>query len=257
MFLFKKIVSQFFFPLPLSLLFCFIGIYLLWLTKKQKTGKVFVTLGISLIALFSFNPVGNALLSPLENQYKVQSGITNAEIKYVVVLGGGHTSDTRLSVTSQASNSTLKRLIEGILLYRANRGCKLVLSGGSWLDSDSDAQIMAEVAKGLGVFAPDIIIESKSKDTQDQVVLLKSTLHTNKFFLVTSASHMPRSMALFQNPGQRPIAIPADHLVESPNLRDPGFYFPCGKFLRKSESAVYEYLGLVWAKLNGAKCFPI
>lgn len=135
MFLFKKIVSQFFFPLPFSLLFCFSGIYLLWLTKKQKAGKVFATLGVCMIALFSFNPVGNALLSPLENKYKALASTENTAPKYVVVLGGGHFSDAGLPLTSRATNPTLKRLIEGIPLYRANPAVNLFCRGGGWRDT--------------------------------------------------------------------------------------------------------------------------
>ena len=248
MFMLRKIISQFFFPLPLSLSICLVGLCLLWFTRKQKTGRTLVSIGVFLILLFSFNPVANALLSPLEEKYSPYDALTNTPSKFVVVLGGGHHADVRLPLTSQLTDESLKRLVEGICLHRASPGSKLVLSGGTFLGRTSDAQKMADVAKMLGVSDADIVLERESKDTKDQAVLLGPVLQTNRFILVTSAAHMPRSIALFNKEGMRPSAAPTGHHVEKRAVQDPRIYFPCGPALRKSETAIYEYLGLIWAK---------
>jgi len=151
-------------------------------------------------------------------------------------------------LASQLTDQSLKRLVEGIIVQRATPNSKLVLSGGSWLTDSSDARVMAEVARSLGVKDDDMIFESESKDTKDQAVLLGPVLQTNRFILVTSAAHMPRSIALFNKEGMRPSAAPTGHHVEKRAVQDPRIYFPCGPALRKSETAIYEYLGLIWAK---------
>jgi uncharacterized SAM-binding protein YcdF (DUF218 family) len=93
MFLFKKIVAPLFFPIPLCLEILVLGLFLLWFTKKQKAGKIVVTIGVGLIIIFSFGTVQDILLRSLE--YKFPSLINFQEVddvKWVVVLGGGHTS---------------------------------------------------------------------------------------------------------------------------------------------------------------------
>ena len=52
-------------------------------------------------------------------------------LKWMVVLGGGHTSYLRLPAMSKISKASLARLVEGIRIYKLFPASKLVLSGGS------------------------------------------------------------------------------------------------------------------------------
>ena len=58
---------------------------------------------------------------------------------------------------------------------------------------------MSRIALIMGVNPPDIILESTSRDTEEQARLIKPMVGREKFFLVTSASHLPRAMAMFRN----------------------------------------------------------
>lgn len=73
------------------------------------------------------------------------------------------------------------------------------MSGGGVFDPVSNAEIMARVAMEIGVPERDIILESKSKDTKDEARFIKPIVGNEPFVLVTTASHIPRSMALFKN----------------------------------------------------------
>jgi len=256
MFLFKKIFSPFLFPIPLTLLCLIWGLFLLWFSKKQKTGKSLITLGIILLVLSSFKFVPDAMLRPLEYKYPAFSQETNADkadIKpaFVVVLGGGHTSSDVLPLMSQIGYSSLARLIEGIRIQREIKGSKLLLSGGKVFDPVSNARIMADIAKAIGVKEEDIIIETDSRDTKDQARIIKSIVGDKKFILVTVASHMPRSMALFKKMGMDPIPASTGHLVVKTNVLSPSVFFPSSGNIEKTEITVYESLGLMWAKLRG------
>jgi len=72
-----------------------------------------------------------------------------------------------------------------------------------------------------------------------------------KFILVTSASHMPRSMALFEKLDMQPIPAPTDYGVRKRQGVSPGMFFPSADNLRKAEKAFHEYLGLAWGKIRG------
>ena len=261
MFLFKKIFSQFLLPLPLTLSISFFGLSLLLFTKRQRLGKVLLSIGLLVITLLGYSGISNRIIAPLEYQYKPY--ITNSDndplrqthsspIGFIVVLGGGHTSDPRLPVTSQIQQGTLVRLIEGIRIHRKNPGSKIILSGGMVFDPVSNAEIMASLAKDLGVSQDDMIIESESKDTKDEAEIIQSMIGESPFVLVTSAAHMPRSVALFKKQQMNPIPAPVGHLFKRRQGKlHPGAFFPDAKNIKKIESAFHEYLGIVWARLRG------
>jgi len=259
MFILKKIISNFLFPLPLSLLISLSGLYLLWFTTRQKTGKIVVSAGFIILTMFSYSVIGDKLLKPLEREYnsfetKSSSGLekeVESTIKFVVVLGGGHSSDPELPLLSQIGRSSLVRLIEGIRIYRKYPGAKLLLSGGSVFDPVPEAEVLARVAIETGVPEKDIILESKSKDTIDEARFIKPIVGNEPFVLVTTASHIPRSMAMFKKLGMNPIPSPIDHRVSEEQGLSPHSFFPSTGSLGKSEIAIHEYLGLTWAKLRG------
>ena len=252
MFLLKNIVSPLLYPLPLCIEILALGLIVLWFTRRQKTGKVVVSLGVALLATLSYDAVSDALLRPLEYQY--DSPGNRAEIsdaKWVVVLGAGHISDSRVPITSQISGTSLIRLVEGIRVHKMLPGSKLILSGGGGFDPVPNAKIMADVAMAIGVDRRDLILESVSEDTKDEARLIQKIVGGDRFVLVTSAAHMPRSVPLFEKLGMKPIPAPTAHQVKDRQAMSPGMFFPSTGNLRKAEMAFHEYLGSVWARIRG------
>lgn len=152
---------------------------------------------------------------------------------------------------SNRSSVSLVRLVEGIRLQKVLPGSKLILSGGSPFDPVPNAKVMADVALALGVKEEDIILESLSRDTKDEAQGVLNVVGGDRFVLVTSASHMPRSVALFEHLGMRPIPAPVGHHVKARLGMSPAMFFPKAGGLLKAQMAVHEYLGLVWARMRG------
>ena len=260
MFVLKKIIGQLFFPVPLCLEILIVGLLLLLFTRKQRTGKIIISIGVILFILLSYPVLSNIFLRRLEYQHPplISTAISDSEtdaircVRWIVVLGAGHKSDPKIPITSQLSEVSLVRLTEAIRLYNQIPGSKLILSEGRVSDPVPGAETMAEVAKALGVKQEDLVLESESKDTIDEARLIKSIVGNDKFILVTSASHMPRSMGMFKKLGMQPIPAPTGY---SFNLRSqsisPGDFFPTSNGLRKAEAVIHEYLGLIWAKWRG------
>lgn len=253
MFMIKKIVAPLFMPLSLCLELLLVGLFLLWFTRRQKAGKIVVSLGIALLMIFSYGAVSNILLKSLECKYPALNDINKySDVKWVVVLGGGHISDPKLPANDQLSSSSLARLVEGIRIHKKLKNSRLILSGGRVFDSAPEAYTMAKAAVSLGIDASDLIQESMSKDTKDQAMHIKKIVEGERFILVTSAYHIPRSIALFKKHGMNPIPGPTDYLTkERQGGISPGMFSPCADELRKVERAVHEYLGLAWAKIVG------
>jgi uncharacterized SAM-binding protein YcdF (DUF218 family) len=249
MFFMKKIVSRLFFPLPLSMEFLLVGLFLLWFTRRQRAGKVLVTCGALLLIGLSNSVTPNVLLRPLERRYPplvVAPISANAPgVTFIAVLGGWADDDPDVPITSHISPELMVRLIEGVFVQREIPGSKLILSGGN--DSATGMTIMAQA---LGVDAGNIVRLAEPRDTEEESRQIAPLVGVHQFILVTSASHMPRAMGLFRKKGLQPIAAPTDYLAprHRPEWND---LFPDGYNLYKSQVAFYEYLGLAWEKLRG------
>ena len=260
MFVVKKIVALFLYPVGLCLVILVLGLFCLWATRRQRLGKVLVTLGAVILLLFSTSLISLELLVPLEQCYPallhpetVSWGPKDSTSpKWIVVLGGGHVSDPRLPANSQISAAALGRVVEGVRLHKAVPGSMLLLSGGAVFDPVQEAEVMAQVAVLLGVTPQDIMLESDSRDTTEQAAIIAKMIGREKFILVTSAAHMPRSIALFRRSGLQPIPAPADFRAPKTGLSSPYSFFPGVGSLGQTQSALHEYLGLAWAWLRGA-----
>lgn len=208
------------------------------------------------MALCGYAPISTMFLYPLESRYpsfdKVlsESGVEHLP-KYIVVLGGGYSSNPEIPLTSQLSDPALARLIEGIRIHNFIPESKLVLTGGPVFDSVPESVVMSHLARSLGVDEEDMILETESDFTQEQATFIQTILGEKAFILVTSASHMPRSVALFRKLGMDPIPAPTDHWIRQPPDWRQYFSLPSVKNLENTERALYEYLGFIWAKAHG------
>lgn len=259
MFLFKKIISPLLLPLPFCMGLLLVGLLLLWFTRRQRAGKIISTFAVALLLLLSYGPVPNFLLGRLESRHVPVLLSTGPEAgapaelsaaKWIVVLGGGHKSDSKVTAVANLSPSTLYRLVEAIGLHRRIPGSKLIVSGSDVFRLDSEAQAMAKVAEALGVDRQNIVLEEQSNDTEEQAVFIKRIVGGDPFIMVTSASHMARAVALFQKQGMNPVPAPTRHRIVEGTLM-PRDYFPSPENLENSEVAVYEYMGMMWARLRG------
>jgi uncharacterized SAM-binding protein YcdF (DUF218 family) len=248
MFLLKKIVSRFLLPLPLSLEVIFVGLYLVWFTRRQRTGKVVITSGTLLVVALGYPFTSNRLVRVLEQRYPAYVASVPADASappYIVVLGGRANHDPAVPVTSHISSGLLARLVEGLLVHRAIPGSKLILSGAA-----GSAEGMSSVAQGLGVRPQDILLTPEPRDTEEEARGIMGLVGKSPIILVTSATHMPRAMGLFRKLGMRPQPAPADYLAAK-YPPEPDDFFPSAFELYKSQTAIYEYLGLAWGKLRG------
>jgi len=259
MFVLKKLIGNLFMPLSLISLFLIGGCIILTCSRKQKTGKLIIILCTLLIITISYGIVPNMLLYKLENfsqpfvvaTFQSEHGEILRNIKRIVVLGGGHSTDERFPCSSQMTQATLIRLIEGVRIYRQLPGTKLILSGGKIFDSKSDAELMENLALDFGVIPEDIILENDSRDTEEQACLIASLVGKQPFILITCAAHMRRSLALFKSRGMNPIPAPVGHLTFEDSRLSPDDFFPNHRGVRNFEILLHEYLGIIWSSVRG------
>jgi uncharacterized SAM-binding protein YcdF (DUF218 family) len=226
MFLVKKCLSRMFFPLPLCCELLVAGMLLLWLSKRQRVAKSLVSIGVLLLLILSNAQIGDLLLSP-----SALGNDLHAPVRWIAVLGGGPIHS---------------RFIEGAHVQQAIPNSKLLLSVG--VDENSVHEAI-EMARMIGLRREDLIIIQEAKNTREEVKRMSQIIGADRFVLLTSASHMPRAMALFQNAGMDPLPAPIEYMVTSrPSYEN---WIPSSGSLHLSERAIYEYLGLLWFRLAG------
>lgn len=249
-FLLKKVIGLLCMPLSLAGILLVSGMTVLLVTRRQALAKTLLALGTLVALTASWPSLADRMLAPLERRYDPLLHVMSAgNVRHVIVLGGGHRSDTRLPETGRLSEASLARLAEGIRLHGMMENGRLVFTGGAVFDPVPHARIMALAAISLGVDERDILMLDTPMDTAQEALAVSELLGQERFVLVTSASHMPRAMLLFRMAGTHPVAAPTHFLVKDSDQAHPGDYFPSAGAMRRTERAVYEYLGLAWARM--------
>jgi len=245
---FLKLIQSIIFPSVFSFLLILSGLIFIFL-KKKGVAKVLITIGTFFLYIFSITPSSDIFILPLENQYKIPGEKTIHSIDKLVLLLGGFGNEN-LPTSSALSNSTLKRVIEGVLVYFSKDGeIKIIISGTDPLGfyPGKEAALTLKLMKDLGIKKEDIILEIESKNTYQSAKNLKKILANDKFLLLTSAYHLPRSMEIFKKQGLKPIAYPSDFQFQGCwSILD---FFPNPKNLKKSNIAFHEYFGILFYRL--------
>lgn len=194
----------------------------------------------------STNLVGDALLEPLETEYRSPplDQLPNP-VDFVVVLGSGYSPRDGVPVTGSLADDGLARIVEGVRIFRRLPAARLVVSGGAADGQSPSAVGYAILAQELGVERKELEIVESPLDTHQEAQAVSSVVGARRFILVTSAYHMPRAMRLMNLAGLHPIAAPTGQLAHAPPLTGWGKFMPTSGGLRKSERAIHEYLGLV------------
>jgi uncharacterized SAM-binding protein YcdF (DUF218 family) len=109
------------------------------------------------------------------------------------------------------------RVKHAVDLYKTKYAPKLLFSGGNdKKDSANEAQTMKKIALSLGVPAKDILLESKSRSTYENLLFSEKQLKTEKLktiILVTEPYHSPRAMLVAQKLGLNAFISPATNSI--------------------------------------------
>jgi len=258
MFFLSKLLPLFVYPVGLSCLLMALGLVWIWKHPKRATWAIALSL---FILFFTSNPlVSDKLVSTLEWQYFPPDPVPTADA--IVVLGGA----TAPQMVPRPWVEVLEsgdRILYGARLYNQGKAPKLILSGGriTWRGGSgaSEADDMKEFALAMGVPELAIVLEGTSLNTRQNAANLKPILDrqsAESVLLVTSAIHMPRSVAIFSKLGINVIPAPTDYLVPTEtqiNTLEGRILalLPEAKSTAHFTQALKEYVGFVIYRLRG------
>ncbi len=252
-----KIFWLFVQPSSLSVLLLLIGFGVLAATRKRRLGFGLAGLGFVLLLAGGFLPVGNYFVYPLEERFAdVKLPAPREPVTGIIILGGfedGWVSEGRPGL---AINEAAERLTEGVRLARRYPGAKVVFTGGvgGLIGSGSDAAgPVGQFLEDSGIAPDRIVLEDKARNTFENGKYAKALLKpqkTDRWLLVTSAYHMPRSVGVFEALGFHVTAAPVDFRTR--DERDLVRMFasiPAG--LERFDLGVREWIGLLGYWLTG------
>ena len=256
MFLLQKFLSNILISPGIFIIILFMIFMMSFRKKSTAKGKVLLLVTITAIYLLSIEPIKDLIVQPLEKPYLSITKPQLDEADCYVVLGGGiydNSPKNLSSTTGSPSKSALFRVIEGVRLYKQYPK-KVIITGGIVYNGEkSEGNIYRELMVDLGVLGSDIIVEGRSKTTEENARLTKGIMEKNgykKAALITSAAHMKRSKYIFEKYGVEVVPAPTGYVSRYKDSYGMDSYFPDADNFVDIRGAVWEYIGLIFYKIK-------
>jgi uncharacterized SAM-binding protein YcdF (DUF218 family) len=216
---------------------------------------------VLLLAALAETPVGLLMIAPLEDRFP-GSPADMPPPDGIIVLGGALRGDES-EARGQVVYSEGERVVEAAILAKRYLNARVIFSGanGSLLTrSTTEARAAQKLLVELGVAPPRITLEDKSRNTDENARFTAALVHprpTQRFLLITSAYHMPRSMGLFEKAGFSVTAFPVAFRTLG---KGRGLHWETQPWrnLETIDIAAREWIGLVvyWATGRIDSLFP-
>lgn len=257
----SKILGFFLVPSNAVAVLCVVGLVLL-ATRFRKAGSRILTLGVLLLLVVGYSPLGNLLLLPLTERFPAWAMGGRAP-DGIIVLGGAIDPERSQARGSLEMDASGERIITMLQLARRYPAARIVFSGGSANlieEPVPEAPIAGDLLEDFGTPRGRVALESESRTTAENAAYTRKLVAPKpgeRWLLVTSAFHMPRSIGAFRKAGFDVEAYPVDWRTRG--WRDglePFTTLSAG--LARTDAAVHEWIGLLayWVAGRSSEFFP-
>ncbi len=232
-----------------------LAVFLL-LIRRRISAIACLLLGLSWVLIWSLPATTLATGSWLESRFPMREPTQYPQAQAIVVLGGHIQGNRRNWFEPYDRANVIGRESLAAELFLANRAPLIVLSGGALEGNISDTANMAKSLERSGVPAEVILQETKSQSTLENAEWTQKTLgvlNLNQILLVTSALHMPRAMAAFDNTAITVTAAPLPPQIKLDQSFQREVWSPDLHTLLASRSIIKEYAGLIVYWLESVK----
>jgi len=172
-------------------------------TRFAKLLRLFGLLGVLGVLLSAYTPLPNVLARALATSSRVQPADA------IVVLGASVYRDGTLS------GSSLRRTVQGIVLYHRGLAPIIVFSGTSYEGSPVEAEIRASLARQLHVPEKAILLEPHAQTTAEEAQNIATRLRqrgAKSILLVSNSLHLSRAVPRFERYGFKVFPVAADDM---------------------------------------------
>lgn len=260
-FLLSKILGFIAFPSNAIAVLCGLGLCLMAI-RWRRTGAGLLTAGIAALLIFGYSPLSNVLLLTLSERFPAWH-FDGHEPDGIIILGGSIQPPLSVARHDVEVDGAAERVIGGLELARRFPKARVVYSGGSGhlIDGSArEAPIAGALFERLGIAPDRIVLETESRTTAENARFSRQLIAPKpgeRWLLVTSAYHMPRSIGVFRKAGFDVEAYPVD-------WRTRGWIDAWTPFdrlttgLACADTAVHEWAGLLvyWLAGRSDALFP-
>lgn len=242
--------------LPLNFLIG-LGVFgaILLMTRFLRLGRTLLVLSALMLAVCGFAPVGNLLLYPLESRFPAWTP-SQGSPDGIIVLGASIDVDLSAAHGTPVVTTASDRIVVTAVLARKYPGARVVFTGGNanLISGEAkEADFAAGLFESLGIDKSRLILESRARNTYENAQFTKAMVDpkpSERWLLVTSAFHMPRSVGLFRKAGFVVEPCPVDwrvgtgrDVVSFTDIAEDG--------LSRTNLGVREWLGLITYRAAG------
>jgi uncharacterized SAM-binding protein YcdF (DUF218 family) len=248
----KRLIAQFLMPVPLVIELFVLGWALARFTRFKRTGRAAVILSACLFLAFSYG-VGHKYLFRLERLYPPFAP-TPKECEQmrgldILVLGQGMVAESDLPVRGRANGTFYLRLLEGVRVCRLIPDSRLLVSMAGEVPRADKELFVHEFAATVGLPESRFVILDGARDTSEEVRMAIGATRTNTLIVATSASHIPRALAIMRKSGAAGVPAPCDYTrqsAERTELSLSNLPLPSGHGFELSQRAMHEWLGAMY-----------
>ncbi len=234
-------------PINLTAILLLLGVFFLLIGWKTTATAVMSAAALGLV-LSAWSSLGALLLNPLEERF--QRPHLPESVTGIVVLGGGLEGQINRVRGGYELNAGGDRFLEAAVLGRRFPDARVVVTGGVGtliLEGEGDADTAVRLFTALGFPRERLTLENQSRNTYENAVYTKAMVDPKPgetWLLVTSAFHMPRSMALFRKAGFDVLPWPVDYRTSG--AEGLGFFRDNpNDSIRNTGTAIREWIGLL------------
>lgn len=245
------------YPLGMAILLQLISMILFY-RRIRKYAALLSVISIIILLVFSSPVVSSLLCRSLETSVSENLPPKGTDATIVVLGGGGvpFVEPRKYPEINEAGD----RMLHGARLYKKGIGRRVVTTGGdvgtAFYKAPSEAEENAMILQEIGVDSLSIIKEHVARNTHEHPGYIAEILDSLKLgktvVLVTTASHMKRSVAVFKKHGGFTIyTAPTDFLGSKHCFNRITDLFPSVNSLQVSTVIIHEYYGIIGYKLLG------
>lgn len=221
-----------------------------WMVKNKRWKKILFTTGFVLFFFCSNFFIANEVMRAWETPVTPFAAITK-KYDYAILLTG--VTKTEMTPKDRVYfNHGADRATHTLQLYKLGIVKKVIISGGSGrLDGGDvlEAEDIANFMRLAGIPDEDLIIENQAKNTHESAVLVSDLLTKmegpKELLLVTSAYHLPRSMACFKKAGVKVDPFAAEPSAEIRRYNLEVLLVPSIDAVTMWQTIIREWVGFV------------
>ncbi|PWC37967.1 hypothetical protein TSO352_08520 [Azospirillum sp. TSO35-2] len=229
------------------------GAALLRTRRWQRAGKRLITLAALLLLLVTYTGLGALVAVPLENRFPRAE--PTGRIDGIIMLGGAVNPPITADRGDPSVNEAAERVLAFADLVRRHPEARALFTGGSGrlLGQEYKEDVSARAALlEAGIPEDRVIYEADSRNTWENALFSQDLVKPapgERWVLVTSAMHMPRSVGIFRRLGWDVIPYPVDYRTR--HDATPYIRFEFGQNLVILDDAVREWIGLAAYRAMG------